>query len=310
MATSKYDALHDRFYSILTTKAGTRYERLAAIVFKKLDEEGTVIHDMELRGDSEVKHQIDVTISRNGKKNRVLIECKDYDISGSSVGLDIVRNFFAVVEDIKPNEAYIITCNDFTQDARKYAKAKNIKLVILRTVTPADLEGRIQKIVLNMIIVTITTPQVAFGIGSEKDKAKLVNDLQAAGLESGGVHQQEPMYIVNPDGRMQINEFIQSQVSVSPRSMLGPKVIDVDVSNTSIEVQHRGPIKLTGMRITFDVKHTKSVSEIGGDRIALMLIQGLGNTDMIVCDADLKKYLIDDNGEVSLIKPGFLPKPH
>jgi hypothetical protein len=35
---SKYDELHDRFHAILSTKAGTRYEMLAAMVFKSLED--------------------------------------------------------------------------------------------------------------------------------------------------------------------------------------------------------------------------------------------------------------------------------
>lgn len=304
MARSKYDELHDRFYNILTTKAGTRYERLAAVVFKKLNDAGTVIHDMDLRGESEVKHQIDVTIERNGERNRILIECKDFDISGNPVGLGIVRDFFAVVEDTKPDEAYIVTCNEFTADARKYARSKNIKLVILRAVTPADLKGRIQRVVLNMIIVTSTTPQVTFGIGSEVDKTKFSEDLKAAGMESGGIHQSESVYIVGPHGRTQVNEYVQQQAQLSPRDAPGPKTVNVDVTHLSIEVENRGSIKLTGMQITYEVQHTKSTSEIGGDRIALLLIQGLNDTDMVICDMDIKKFLIDETGEVKLVRPG------
>jgi hypothetical protein len=34
MARSRYDDLNDKYHALLSTKAGTRYERLAAIVFK------------------------------------------------------------------------------------------------------------------------------------------------------------------------------------------------------------------------------------------------------------------------------------
>ena len=101
---SRYDELHDRYNTILTTKGGTRYEILAAFVFKALEEQ-TVIHDLSLMGESEVAHQIDVLIERNGVKRRVLIECKDFDISGEKIGLDIIRNFRSVLEDTRGDEA-------------------------------------------------------------------------------------------------------------------------------------------------------------------------------------------------------------
>jgi len=55
---SRYDEMHDYYYELLSTKSGTRYERLAAFVFKYLNQEKTVIHDLKLLGDSEVSHQI------------------------------------------------------------------------------------------------------------------------------------------------------------------------------------------------------------------------------------------------------------
>jgi hypothetical protein len=69
-ARSRYDELHDRYHAILTTKAGTRYERLAALVFKILEDRNVVIHDLKLIGDSSVAHQIDVSIAIDGKHKK------------------------------------------------------------------------------------------------------------------------------------------------------------------------------------------------------------------------------------------------
>ena len=48
--SSAYDELFDRYHQIATTKAGTRYEILAAMVCKTLEERNAVIHDVKLRG--------------------------------------------------------------------------------------------------------------------------------------------------------------------------------------------------------------------------------------------------------------------
>src|SRR5450755_998973 len=101
MGRSKYDELHDQYQAILTTKTGTRYERLAAVVFAAMERDGVVIHDLGVLGAvSGVEHQIDVHIEKNGVKRRVLIECKDFDVSGDPVGLGIVRDFQGVLSDI------------------------------------------------------------------------------------------------------------------------------------------------------------------------------------------------------------------
>ena len=148
---SRYDELHDKYHLILTTKAGTRYERLAAMVFKALEDRNVVIHDLELGGDDpDVKHQIDVTVEVAGAPKHVIIECKDFDISGEKVGLGIIRNFRSVVEDTKADEGIVITCTGFTEDAQKYARSKGIKLAVLRIFETRDMNGRIVKVVVGV----------------------------------------------------------------------------------------------------------------------------------------------------------------
>jgi len=153
---SQYDQLHDRYHQIRTTKSGTRYEILAAVVFAAYEQDAVAIHDLRLIGDdSGVPHQIDVVVERAGKPFRVVIECKDYDISGDDVGLAIVRDFYGVVDDIHPDAAWIITCNGFTADARAYAKAKGIRLATLRLFQDADWSsGRINTIGVDFTFIT------------------------------------------------------------------------------------------------------------------------------------------------------------
>ena len=157
-------------------------QRLAAFVFKSLNEQGVVIHDLRLRGDTGVKHQIDVTIENDGKKRRILIECKDFDISGDNVGIDILRNFWAVVDDTKPDEAIVITCNDFTAAARMYARGKRIKLAILREFKESDWEGKVKVIEVNLDFFTATTPIVSLAMGDESRIQQLRADFAAAGI--------------------------------------------------------------------------------------------------------------------------------
>lgn len=141
MADSRYDELHDRFFSTQSPKEGTRYERLAAVVLKSLSEQSVVIHDFRLRGDSTVKHQIDVLIEVGGMRKRTMIECKDFDKSGRLVGISVLRDFRSVVEDTNADEAFVLTCTGYTRPARKYAKAKGIKLAVMRVLEEKDWEG-------------------------------------------------------------------------------------------------------------------------------------------------------------------------
>lgn len=72
---STYDKLYEKYWGSGLVKSGTRYERLTAFVLKSLHNQNTVIHDIKLLGESDVKHQIDVTIEENSSRKRILIEC-------------------------------------------------------------------------------------------------------------------------------------------------------------------------------------------------------------------------------------------
>src|SRR5271165_7695085 len=55
-----------------TARRRTRCERLAAMVFKALQEQRAVIHDLSLLGESDVSHQIDVQMKIDGQKRRTI----------------------------------------------------------------------------------------------------------------------------------------------------------------------------------------------------------------------------------------------
>jgi hypothetical protein len=298
MAPSRYDELHDQFHAILTTKGGTRYERLAAIVFKVLDKSNTVIHDLKLAGTSEVKHQIDVTVEREGKRRHLLVECKDFDVSGDKVGLGIVRDFFAVVEDTKPDEAVILTCNDFTSEAAKYAKAKGIKLAVMRVFEAKDWEGRIREIVLTLHLSMPSRPRASLKLPASS-QAKLVADLTAAGLGATGIEPEAPVFVVENGTRTQFSEFVTAKANAHEAGEAGPVVLDYSPAGLGLEVEQRGPIPIDGLVIEFSVHRMEQVVNAVAEGIASLLVSGLGMADMVVFDKDLAKFrIIEDTGEV------------
>lgn len=124
--TKRIDLVYDRLVADEKLKAGTKYERLAAIVFRILTER-TTVHDLRLRGEVGVAHQIDAVVGDTRK--RILIEAKDYD---RNVDLPVVRDFSAVVEDLHPDEAFVVTTVGFSDNAQKWAEAKRLTLAVLR----------------------------------------------------------------------------------------------------------------------------------------------------------------------------------
>lgn len=142
--SSQVDLIYDRLIAEEKLKAGTKYERLAAIAFRVLTGE-TTVHDLRLRGASGVSHQIDAVVGDEHK--RILVETKDYD---KVIGLPIIRNFWGAVEDIGPDEAFVVTTVGFTKPAIQYAEAKVIRLALLRPPEEEDWAGVYRKVVLNI----------------------------------------------------------------------------------------------------------------------------------------------------------------
>lgn len=158
------DLVYDRYLAVEKLKNGTKYERMAAVLFCVLEKQ-TTIHDLRLRGSSGVAHQIDAVVGPEPK--RIIIEAKDY---ADRVKLGTVRDFFGVVEDLAPDGAYVVTTEGFTAPAKKYAAAKGIRLGVLRVPRDGDLDGLVQSIVLTINMTTFHPGPVTW-VAAEPDAA-------------------------------------------------------------------------------------------------------------------------------------------
>lgn len=170
---------------------------MVAFVFKALNTKRQVVHDIKLIGASDVKHQIDVTITEGQARKRILVECKDFDVSSNKVGLSIIRDFSAVVDDIKPDEAIVITCVGFTQEAQKFSKHKGIKLAVLREFQFSDWDGRIKRIRGTMQIMHISEPRVFLKMSDQAHIDTLQHDMAKEGMSGLGIWKGQPIYLRN-----------------------------------------------------------------------------------------------------------------
>jgi hypothetical protein len=287
MAGSKYDELHDRFFTIPSSKPGTRYERLAAVVLKGLHERHTVIHNISLRGTSRVPHQIDVLIEADGRTKRILIEAKDFDKKGRRVGLSVVRDFRSVIEDIRPDEAFVVTCTGYTAPAQQYAKAKGVKLAVLRAFEDADWEGYIRRVPIQLDVES--SPRIA-GIDLNLDRAEndaLLAEMQAAGIgmkiDGVGVRfrDSDPVFVVSNSEKLQVCEFLQREIAA--RSHQPSINIDVNPDEWQIQVKNTRPIRFTKFAVRATTRPPLLIEfEVASDRIAELILKGFGDHDVIV----------------------------
>lgn len=297
---SKYDDLFDRFHSIATTKSGTRYEILAAMVAKTLEESSAVIHDLRLLGDSDVKHQIDVTIEGSNGRRSLLIECKDYDLSEDKIGLGTVRDFWAVVDDTKPDEAWIMTCNGFTAGALKFARAKGIKPVIMRTFEPSDMRGRIQKIRLRIIARMPVEPMAMLYV-EDQDLELLNNALTSIGRDQGQpIHIHDDAYFDHPtEGSRRLNDVLSADINKAmgdrtegqSEAIIHPNGKRLFVGG--VDVPYKGII------VKFKIASEISTTDIVSTKTAELILEGVGAADMIIFDEQIQRRSIDpDTGEI------------
>jgi hypothetical protein len=296
---SRYDQLHDKFWHTPTSKAGTRYERLAAFVLKALNEKNAVIHDLRLIGESEVKHQIDIIIIESGKERRFLVECKDFDVRGAKVGLSVIRDFWGVIDDIHPDEAIIITCNGFTRDARKYAKNKGIKLAVLREFGESDWDDRIKTIRVTMYIMHVTEPKVSVHVSKQEYIDKFQQDLQSLGITGFGIWKGQPVYLNLPGGRIQLCEFIGKNLNEYPRENPGQVILRIPFKDTTLEVDGRGGVPIEGIVMEFEIIHSDDYFDITSNKVARLILEGFEDKDLIIFEEDLKRLTIDpETGEI------------
>lgn len=143
------ELIYDDLIADEKLKKGTKYERLAAVAFRQITGEQTV-HDLRLVGESGVAHQIDAVVGE--PRRRLLVEVKDYD---EKIGLPMIRNFWGAVDDIRPDEAYVLSIEGFTKPAMRFAEAKGIKLALLRPPREEDWDKLVRQIALQL---TMTGP--------------------------------------------------------------------------------------------------------------------------------------------------------
>jgi Restriction endonuclease len=315
---STYDKLHDDYLTGGGKKPGTRYERLMAVIQASLAKSNIVVHDINLTGAvSGEQHQIDVYVTDQLGSRRTLIECKDFDVAGKPVGIGIVRDFNGVVVDGKPDEAWIISCNGYTKNARKYAKAFGIKLAICRDFRETDWEGRIRKIGFTMIIPIVMSLSIKRVYSPREDLGPKLNAAFLASIPGppprDGQVSVDPYAIpitVNLDGaRMPLGLFTNQKLLgylAKSNTTDGQHTETVPFDNLDFDLGDAVvPVRALEVVYTLRVMREETIVEAPG--IALLLLLRDDANDVVVFDTDIRSYAIDDLGNVVSSKSLLVP---
>ncbi|BDI33977.1 hypothetical protein CCAX7_60280 [Capsulimonas corticalis] len=300
-SSSQYDKMVDNYLDIDTTKSGTRYEILTALVSKALYENTKVTHDAKLIGASGAPHQIDVTIETEGRLKRIVIECKDFDVSQGKVGISIVQSFITVANMTKADRAIIVTPVGFTRDAIKLAKYNNIELIVLREFLDTDWGNFIRQIVIEANAWYPEIKSLSYTWPNPQIDPDLDRDLKDNNLSLSQISQDDEIYVYVEDVRFQIIEIVQKHIDGILFDLKSPSpiVIPISIPTNSLQVSgsKKYPLSSLELEVEFRLAVTNTVTK-NVDRLAKLLVSQV-DADYIVWDDELKKYTIDkDTGEI------------
>jgi hypothetical protein len=290
--STEIEMIYSRLVAAEKLRSGSAYERLAAIVFHILNER-TTVQDLRLRGQSQVLHQIDVTVEGPQGRQHILVECKDY---GKPVGLPAIRAFWGAVDDLKPDEAYMVTTARFTNPAQKYAAAKGITLAVLRPPQEGDWEG-----IVNTIRVEIKMMVPLDDAALQWLVDPSTPDAVAAG--GNGLVRTEALQLVDESGAASPAQSIIERVLAPPLGFegewSGAHKFD---EPTWLSQDGQPPIRTDGFRYRqhWGAMHGEVVSGDGLEGLVaeLVLKTADGSIHRMFSNRELEHWTFDANGKV------------
>jgi len=286
---SNIDKIYNQIFNTQKLKSGTKYERLTAIVYKILESNNTVIHDFRLRGNGKsADHQIDIVVQKGKTKKRILIECKDYN---KKIGIGIIRDFFGAVNQIQPDESYVVTTVGFTKGAVDFACDEGIKLHVLRDISERDLNKRILKINFDIIIPSYDYTVKGIIIDDEAEKEKVQN-IKNQTINVANLPIKDTQGITISTLFDEIEKVIKHHENMKDKNLTKELIVKPNY------IDFKG-IKLDGVVVDIKITHEVIETIIEPKGIATLILQSLDNKiDKIIQDTDLSKWTFDGEGQV------------
>jgi hypothetical protein len=202
-----------------------------------------------------------------------------------------------VVADVKPDEAWVLTCNRFTDEAARYAKGFDIRLATLREFATDDWENRVRTIITNIQFMHVRDdiPQIAL-VMDDADRLLI-------STEFSGAYSLDDDFVKIFDGN--------SEMSYGAFQALASARVPIDFDGEMF-IEHRDfdgwiagrdgkHLKLNGIEIGFPIVRTNTKIEINADiTAARLLLSEIDGLDFVLWEDALVGYTIDAEGKVHL----------
>jgi hypothetical protein len=262
---------------------GIPYEVFTKAIFQQLLKQDKVEtirleHDITFKGKT-TSHQIDIywEFKAGGVVYYTCVQAKDWV---KPVPQGHVFTFKSVLEDLKFRATGIMVCRSgYQQGAKDFADGNGILLYELREMEERDWDGRIQKIIVNIVAQTPSVQQVKFIV----DQDWLDAELQRVGVPKG-----DSVAIDGYIGDIDLTDESESQVGTVAsvvESLIPSPLVDMDAiefSHTFTEPtfastghQKLPRIKLHGVSAVVSVQSLEQKMVINGDDIVRFILSNV-----------------------------------
>jgi hypothetical protein len=286
--TEETDLVYSRNVADELLKHGTKYERLAALVYKVVDEENTVIHDLKLRGPGKrAEHQIDVTVSRRGQEQqqRMIVECRDKN-DGNKIGQGAVRDFATVVRSLNAKGVMLATTG-FTRGAEDVAADEGIELGTLTAFSDEDWEGRVKqvKIVARMQLPT----QIHATLRSSNPGEQISFDGAVPG----------ETIIRTPTEALDLATVVREALGTVTIDESGPVEIEREFAGGTVIELDSGDLPIGSVVLGAHMTIHETEIAVGPPGVPELILRSLdGMFDRVIFDRDIKRFVIRPDGTV------------
>lgn len=249
-----------------------------AIVDQDFVENIDVQHDVLLEGISDQEHQIDVywAFERANEIFHVAIECKHYN---SNVEIGDVEQFAYKLEDIGNTQGVMVTTDGYQSGAQNIAEREGISLKVLREPREEDWDERIRRIEIDLRAFFPINVRVQPIPDNEWVRENFDLD-QEDKREISFSGKADELYVIDSEGnKLHSIHELQNRLPLD----------DAPSSNSEhtfkfedgyIKVPEVGPIKLNGIRFTYDVEVMEEEIIVDGEEVVEAILRDVDSGEI------------------------------
>lgn len=286
---SAADELHEQVFGFTPPKAGTAFERLAAVVLAGLGWK-YVKHETKLQPQGRrAEQRLDITaIHPDGSIEHLLIECKDWN---KDVGKGTMDALVGVRDQANFDAAMAVTTKGYTSGAIDVAVDENIAMVVLREVRPDE-----------RFVMSVGIQTIIWGSNWSNVQVLADSDADVSDGQPGEMSTEDHFLYIDGNQAESLREILESRSTTRQEGVFDHEVRFEDGRLAPMTTSR--PIPIVGIKWTETVSKSsphKSVTKAEGEP-CLVVEQidedGTPVRPRLVVDRHLNAWDIAEDGSV------------